>query len=68
MDVHGNVWEWTCNSKLGEVFAPKVWNGSPRYLVGGSWGVNAIITRCGRRIDYSPDISDLGYGFQTVLG
>lgn len=67
MDVHGNVWEWTCNSKLGEVFDPKASKGSPRYLVGGSWNFNAIVTRCGFRLDRSPDNRKLTYGFRIVL-
>ena len=67
MDVHGNVWEWTCTNKLGEVFAPKASEGSPRYLVGGSWYDDAIDSRCGYRYDYSPDYRSDVNGFRIVL-
>ena len=67
MDVHGNVWEWTCNSKLGEAFAPKASEGSPRYLVGGAWLHYAIITRCGNRFDNPPGSRNYVKGFRIVL-
>ena len=66
MDVHGNVWEWTCNSKLGEVFDPKASKGSPRYLVGGSWNYDAIDARCGVRVDSSRYLNSFN-GFRIVL-
>lgn len=67
MDVHGNVWEWTCNSNLGEAFDPKASMDSPRCIVGGSWYSNAFLTRCGRRYVYSPDYRDEYVGFRLVL-
>ena len=67
MDVHGNVWEWTCNSKLGEAFAPKASEGSRRCLVGGSWLNNAIYARCGCRIGNYPDLRVDTHGFRIVL-
>jgi formylglycine-generating enzyme required for sulfatase activity len=67
LDVHGNVWEWTCNSKLGEAFAPKASEGSPRYLVGGSWRNFALYSRCGYRGDNSPDNRYSYAGFRVVL-
>jgi formylglycine-generating enzyme required for sulfatase activity len=67
MDVHGNVWEWTCNSKLGEAFAPKASEGSPRCLVGGAWFNVAFNTRCGHRYGGSPNLRYNFNGFRIVL-
>jgi formylglycine-generating enzyme required for sulfatase activity len=67
LDVHGNVWEWTCNSKLGEAFDPKASEGSPRFLVGGSWDGNAFNARCRRRGVYSPDNRNDNNGFRIVM-
>jgi len=67
LDVHGNVWEWTCNSKLGEAFDPKASEGSPRFLVGGSWDGNAFNARCSNRRDDVPDFRYVLNGFRIVL-
>ena len=67
MDLHGNVWEWTSNSELGQSCNRNAAEGSPRFLVGGSWSGNAILARCGRRRNDSPDGRFYGIGFRIVL-
>ena len=68
LDLHGNVWEWLCNSTLGAAFAPKASEGSPRYLVGGSWLDPAKFSHCGFRGYCSPDYRNpFHVGFRVVL-
>jgi formylglycine-generating enzyme required for sulfatase activity len=67
MDVHGNVKEWTCNSEVGEAFAPTASRSSHRYLVGGSWDYSAVYTRCGHRFVPSPGYGNDNIGFRIVL-
>jgi hypothetical protein len=67
MDLHGNVWEWTSNSELGKSYKRNASEGSPRFLVGGSWYFNAIFTRCGYRNLYSPGSRNSLIGFRIVL-
>jgi formylglycine-generating enzyme required for sulfatase activity len=75
-DVHGNVWEW-CNNGPEDAKANRRGTeeggvaegqeGSPRYLVGGSWHVVAIDSRCGYRRHHSPDNRRNFNGFRIVL-
>jgi formylglycine-generating enzyme required for sulfatase activity len=67
MDLHGNVWEWASNSELGKSYNRDAFEGSPRFLVGGSWRYNAIRSRCGYRNDNSPDYRGYLVGFRSVL-
>jgi formylglycine-generating enzyme required for sulfatase activity len=67
MDLHGNVFEWTINSELGESYNSTQTEGSPRFLVGGSWDDDAINARCGDRGDDSPGNRSDDLGFRIVL-
>jgi formylglycine-generating enzyme required for sulfatase activity len=67
MDLHGNVWEWTSNSELGQSCNRNAAEGSPRFLVGGSWVNNAFNSRCGVRRNNSPDYRYFSIGFRIVL-
>jgi formylglycine-generating enzyme required for sulfatase activity len=67
LDLHGNVWEWTSNSELGKSYNRNDSEGSPRFLVGGSWDDLAFNSRCGNRFNFSP-VYRLNYvGFRIVL-
>jgi formylglycine-generating enzyme required for sulfatase activity len=75
-DLHGNVWEW-CNNGHRDSLVNRGGNreggnaegqeGSPRFLVGGSWNYFAIFTRCGYRFNDSPDDRYNNAGFRIVL-
>jgi formylglycine-generating enzyme required for sulfatase activity len=67
MDLHGNVWEWASNSELGKSYNRDAFEGSPRFLVGGSWSNFAIDARCGLRNSSSPDRRNEDVGFRIVL-
>jgi formylglycine-generating enzyme required for sulfatase activity len=67
LDLHGNVWEWTSNSELGKSYNRNDSEGSPRFLVGGSWGDYAVNSRCGGRNNRSPDLRNIFIGFRIVL-
>jgi formylglycine-generating enzyme required for sulfatase activity len=67
MDLHGNVWEWASNSELGKSYNRDAFEGSPRFLVGGSWYNGAIYSRCGYGFNYSPVRRYYLIGFRIVL-